>query len=338
MGALYRAELASVNRERPRRSLSRLARLPRAPGVGHLQERANVRRAMIGYLRAMAPLASQVVLVTGCSTGIGRAVARELKRTGHRAFATARRLDSIADLASEGIETLQLDVNDPASIEKAVGAVVERAGQIDVLVNNAGINQFGPLMEMTLAEVRAVFETNVLGLVAMTQAVFPRMAERRSGRIVNVGSVVGVLPTPFAASYCASKAAVHMLSEVLRMEAKPFGVGVVVVQPGGVRSSIADSSSRELARFQAPPSRYHEAYEGIRKRAYASQKGAMPAEDFARDLVKQAFANPAPRVIRLGAGSDTLPQLAKMPGTVRDGLLSGRYELDKISTPPKAAR
>jgi NAD(P)-dependent dehydrogenase (short-subunit alcohol dehydrogenase family) len=278
----------------------------------------------------MAPLTTQVVLVTGCSTGIGRALARELKATGHRPFATARRLEAIADLASEGIETLELDVTDPASIERATRAVVERAGHVDVLVNNAGINVFGPLMEMSAAELRAVFETNVLGLIAMTQAVFPLMAERRSGRIVNVGSVVGLLPTPFAAVYCASKASVHMLSEVLRMEAKPFGIQVVVVQPGGVRSAIADSGSRELARFQSQASRYHQAYEGIKKRAYASQDGAMPAEDFARQLVKKAFANPAPRVVRLGAGSDTLPKLAQLPGKVRDGLLSSRYELDKI--------
>jgi short-subunit dehydrogenase len=145
-----------------------------------------------------------------------------------------------------------------------------------------------------------------------------------------VGSVVGILPTPFAAGYCATKTAVHMLSEVLRMEAAPFGVDVVVVQPGGVESNIADSGSRELERFKAPGSLYHLAYEGIRKRAYASQKGAMPTPDFAREFVKRAFATPAPRVIRLGAGADTLPKLAKMPGAMRDQLLSSRYELNKI--------
>ncbi len=279
----------------------------------------------------MAPLKSQVVLVTGCSTGIGRALARELKVAGHRPLATARKLDAIADLAAEGIETLRLDVNDPGSIAAAVDSVIARAGRIDVLVNNAGINFFGPLMETKLDEVRAVFETNVIGLLAATQAVFPRMAQQRSGRIVNVGSVVGVLPTPFAAAYCATKSAVHMLSEVLRMEAKPFGVDVVVVQPGGVKSSIADSGSRDLERFRSPESRYHPAYEGIRKRAYASQKGATPTGDFARDVVRLALANPAPRVVRLGTGADTLPKLARMPGVVRDRILSTRYELDKIS-------
>jgi short-subunit dehydrogenase len=276
----------------------------------------------------MPALKDQIVLVTGCSTGIGRAVARELKARGHRTFATARRPESLAELSAEGIEALALDVNDPRSIELAVSSVVGRAGRIDVVVNNAGINHFGPVTEVTLDEIRSVFETNVIGLVAVTQAAFPHMAQRRAGRFINIGSVVGLLPTPFAAAYCASKAAVHSLSEVFRMEAKPFGIDVVIVQPGGVRSAIADSSSRSLDRFASESSRYHRVYAGIRKRAYASQKGAMSAEAFATELVKRAFAAKAPRVIRLGAGSDTLPKLARMPGAMRDTLLSRNYGLD----------
>src|SRR5580700_7207899 len=276
----------------------------------------------------MAALKEQVVLVTGCSTGIGRAVARELKARGHRPFATARRPESLAELSAEGIEALALDVNDPRSIEQAVGAVIGRVGRIDAVVNNAGINVFGPVAELTLDEIRGVFETNVLGLVAVTQAVFPHMAQRRAGRFINIGSIVGLLPTPFAAAYCASKAAVHSLSEAFRMEAKPFGIDVVVVQPGGVRSAIADSGSRGLDRFASESSRYHRVYAGIHKRANASQKGAMPAEAFAAELCKRAFASRAPRVIRLGAGSDTLAKLARMPGAMRDVLLSKTYGLD----------
>ena len=282
-------------------------------------------------LIASSPMAAskeQIVLVTGCSTGIGRAVVRELKARGHRPFATARRAESLAELTAEGIEALALDVNDPKSIDLAVSAVIARAGRIDAVVNNAGINLFGPVAEVTLDEIRSIFETNVVGLVAVTQAVFPHMAERRSGRFVNVGSVVGLLPTPFAAAYCASKAAVHSLSEAFRMEVKPFGIDVVVVQPGGVQSHIADSASRGLERFASPPSRYHRVYPGIRKRAYASQKGAMSAEDFASELVKRAFATKAPRVVRLGTGSDTLPKLASMPGAMRDTALSRTYGLD----------
>jgi NAD(P)-dependent dehydrogenase (short-subunit alcohol dehydrogenase family) len=276
----------------------------------------------------MEPLSDQVVLVTGCSTGIGRAVAKELKARGHRPFATARRLEALADLAAEGIETLRLDVTDPASIKAAVSAVVERAGRVDVLVNNAGINAFGPIAELPLEELRAVLETNVVGLVAVTQAVFPVMASRRAGRLVNVGSVVGLLPTPFAAGYCASKAAVHSLSEVLRQEVKPFGIDVVVVQPGGVKSNIAESGGAKIERYGADGSRYRKVYDGIRKRAYASQDNPMPTEDFARELVAQSFASPAPRVIRLGTGADYLPKLAELPGEQRDGILASTYGLD----------
>jgi NAD(P)-dependent dehydrogenase (short-subunit alcohol dehydrogenase family) len=279
----------------------------------------------------MSSLEKQVVLVTGCSTGIGRALVRELHERGHRPFATARRPESIADLGAEGIETLTLDVSDPVSIERAVGEIRERAGRLDMVVNNAGQNVFGPILEVPLAEMRGVFETNVVGLLAVTQAVFPLMADQRSGRIVNIGSVVGLLPTPFAAGYCATKSAVHMLSEVMRMEVKPFGIDVIVVQPGGVKSSIADSASRDLERYQKESSRYHSAYEGIRKRAYASQDKPMAAEDFARELVAQIFATPPPRVVRLGTGADVLPRLAEMPGEQRDAMLSANYGLDALS-------
>lgn len=271
-----------------------------------------------------------MVLVTGCSTGIGRALVRELQARGHRPFATARRLESVADLAAAGIDTIRLDVTDGASIAAAIREVLDRAGHIDVLVNNAGVNVFGPMAELPLQTFRDVFETNVVGVAAVIQAVFPHMADRGSGRIVNVGSIVGVLPTPFAAAYCASKSAVHMLSDVLRMEARPFGIDVIVVQPGRVKSAISDNSVEGLERYREPGSRYHRVYGGIEKRAYASQQDTMPTEDFARDLVTAMLATPPPRVIRLGAGMDILPQLAEMPGDERDALLSANFGLDAL--------
>jgi len=141
---------------------------------------------------------------------------------------------------------------------------------------------------------------------------------------------VGLLPTPYAGSYCASKSAVHMLSEVLRMELAPFGIRVVVVQPGGVKSSIAVNGSRDLERYAQPSSRYHKAYDGIVRRANASQDKPMLAEDFARELITQAFVADPPRIIRLGTGSDVLPKLAELPGEERDKLMHGLYSLDKL--------
>jgi len=273
---------------------------------------------------------ARVVLVTGCSTGIGRALALELHGRGERVFATARNPAALSELASAGIATLALDVNDPASIEAAVGQVIAAEGRIDVLINNAGVNTFGPLMELPLVSLRTMLDTNVLGLAAVTQAAFPHMADRKSGLVINVGSVVGLLPTPYAGSYCASKSAVHMLSEVLRMELAPFGIRVVVVQPGGVKSSIAVNGSRDLERYAQPSSRYHKAYDGIVKRANASQDKPMLAEDFARELITQAFVADPPRIIRLGTGSDVLPKLAELPGEERDKLMHSLYSLDKL--------
>lgn len=276
----------------------------------------------------MASLESQVVLVTGCSTGIGRALVKELRARGHRPFATARKLESIADLAGEGVETARLDVEDPDSVVRAVSIVRERAGRIDVCVNNAGQNVFGPTLEVPLERIRKTFEVNVLGLLAVSQAVFPVMAAQRSGLFVNVGSVAGILPTPFAGGYCASKSSVHMLSEVIRIEVAPFGIGVVVVQPGGVKSAIADGADRQIEQFKSESSLYHDAYEGIHRRAHASQDGPMPAEEFARELVDRAFVDSPPRVVRLGTGSNVLPRLAELPAEQRDSLLSAQYGLD----------
>ncbi|MFM7144150.1 MAG: SDR family oxidoreductase [Alphaproteobacteria bacterium] len=281
----------------------------------------------------MADTDFHVVLVTGCSTGIGRALAREMRARGMRVFASARRPESIADLAGEGIECLRLDVNDPGSIREAVATVLERAGRIDAVVNNAGMNLIGPLAELPLDNLRAILETNVVGLVAVTQAVVPSMAARGRGRIVNVGSVVGILPTPYAGAYCASKSAVHILSDVLRMEVAPFGIDVVVVQPGGVRSAISETGSGDIERYREEGSLYRAGWDGIHKRAWASQQGAMPAEDFAREMVTQAFADPAPRIVRLGTGSDSLPRVAELPGEERDAMMSASFGLDALRRP-----
>jgi NAD(P)-dependent dehydrogenase (short-subunit alcohol dehydrogenase family) len=278
----------------------------------------------------MKRLEDLVVLVTGCSSGIGRALAHELRRGGHRSFATARRQESLDELAAEGLAVLPLDVNDAASIAAAVARVIEREGRLDMLVNNAGVNFFGPLAELPLAQVRTLFETNLTSVVATSQAVFPQMVRQGSGRIVNVGSVVGVLPTPFAGPYCASKAAVHMISDVLRMEVAPFGIEVIVVQPGAVRSNIADAGARDLERYRSPGSRYGPAYDGIVKRAYASQQDPTEAADFAREVVAAITAVPAPRVIRAGRGADVLPQLATLPGEELDRTLGEQFGLSAL--------
>jgi NAD(P)-dependent dehydrogenase (short-subunit alcohol dehydrogenase family) len=282
-------------------------------------------------------LTDQVVLITGCSSGIGFALARELSGRAQQVFATARKLASLNELSGPRLEKVGLDVTGEASITAAVAEVVARAGRIDVLINNAGFNPFGPLVEIPLADARRLYETNLLGPLALIQAVFPHMAERGSGRIVNVSSVVGVLPTPFAGVYCASKAGVHMMSEVLRMEVAPFGIEVIEVQPGAVRSRIADNAELGLARYASETSRYRAVHDGIQRRARSSQQKPMAAEEFARVVSDAILADKPPRIVRSGRGANLYPTLSKLPVRLRDRLLMRQFGLaglrDRVREP-----
>jgi NAD(P)-dependent dehydrogenase (short-subunit alcohol dehydrogenase family) len=278
----------------------------------------------------MADLENQTVLITGCSTGIGLALAREFHKKGHQTFATARRPESLDQLKAEGIPTEQLDVTDPTSIERAVSSVIEKAGRLDILVNNAGFNIFGPVAEVPVDDFRKLFETNLLGTLAVSQAVIPKMVDQGSGRIVNIGSIAGVVVSPFVGPYGASKAAVHVLSDVLRVEVAPFGIQVICVQPGAVRSSIADTGSQDLDRFQSSKSLYHKVYDQIKRRAGSSQENPMESEDFAEQLVSAITQEKAPIIVRLGGGVETYAKLADLPKADFDNMMSDYYTLDLL--------
>jgi NAD(P)-dependent dehydrogenase (short-subunit alcohol dehydrogenase family) len=178
------------------------------------------------------------VLITGCSTGIGRATAERLAQHGHRVWATARHVDAIADLESAGCRLLALDVTDEASMRAAVETVVREDGAVGALVNNAGYSQSGAIESVPMEDVRRQFETNVFGLVRMCQLVLPSMRERGAGRIVNVSSMGGKLVFPGGGLYHATKFAVEALSDALRFEVAGFGVQVVVIEPGAIRTNF----------------------------------------------------------------------------------------------------
>lgn len=275
---------------------------------------------------------SWVSLVTGCSSGIGRALARELARRGQRCFASARRAESVRELEAEGLEAVRLDVDDPVGVRAAVDAVLERAGRIDLLVNNAGQSLFGPLAELPLERLDAVYRTDLRGPLAVAQAVVPAMAKQGWGRIANVGSLVGVVPTPWTGAYCAVKAALHTLSEVLRMEVAPLGIEVIVVQPGAVRSEVANNAPVDLERYSAPDSLYRDAVGAIRRRSQASQRNPAEAADFARALADALTRARAPRVVRLGRGSGAITLLAMLPAALRDRLFARAFGLASART------
>jgi NAD(P)-dependent dehydrogenase (short-subunit alcohol dehydrogenase family) len=228
-----------------------------------------------------------VILLTGCSSGIGRASALALAARGHRVFATARKKDDLAGLERDGLTALPLDVTDQATVAAAVEAVLSRAGRLDVLVNNAGYPQYGSVEEVTLAQWRAQFDVNLFGTLAVTQAVLPAMRKQQSGRIINVSSVAGKLGIPFAAPYCASKHALEAMSDALRVEVSPFGIRVVLVEPGPVETRFGDRARAGVASFLSRPGPYQDLYKLAERAMNVDfQRGNLPAEAVATVIVE----------------------------------------------------
>ncbi|MFA6032907.1 MAG: SDR family oxidoreductase [Myxococcota bacterium] len=273
----------------------------------------------------------QVVLITGCSSGIGRALSLRFQAEGFRVFASARRPETLTGLKKTGVETLALDVTDAATIKSAVEQVIGQAGRIDYLVNNAGYGLMGPAAELPIDEVRRQFETNVIGALALVQEVVPHMVKAGSGRIVNVSSVSGVLTTPFAGPYCASKAALTALSDALRLELEPFGIKVITVQPGGVVSKFGDTATVHAEQSVAGSSMYKNAADIIRDRAKKGQEGAMDSGEFARRMVLAVTMPTPPAVFRCGVNSVKLPGMKwALPVRFQDLILKRAFGLDRI--------
>ncbi|MCB1731618.1 MAG: SDR family oxidoreductase [Halieaceae bacterium] len=275
----------------------------------------------------------RVILITGCSSGIGAAMASELHRRGQRVYATARRPESLAPLAEQGLQTLALDVNDDASIATAMAAVQAREGRLDMLVNNAGFSQVGAVVDLSRETLRRQYETNVIAPVAVTRAALPllRAGVAAGGRatLVNVGSIVGLFTTPFAGAYCSSKAALHSLSDALRMELAPFGIQVVMIQPGGVRSAFGDHAQESIALPE--DSVYQPVRSGIEARSQAGQQGATPVEEFVVPVVDKLLGDTPPPIIRGGKNSTRLPLLKKLlPLRTLDRMASRLFGLDRF--------
>jgi NAD(P)-dependent dehydrogenase (short-subunit alcohol dehydrogenase family) len=190
-----------------------------------------------------ATAVSKAVLVTGCSTGIGRATAAHLAQRGHTVFATARRPETLADLERQGCRTLALDVTDEDSMRAAVDTVVAEHGAVGALVNNAGYSQSGAIETVAMDDVRRQFETNVFGLIRMCQLCLPGMREQGYGRIVNVSSMGANFTFPGGGIYHATKYAVDAISDALRFEVKGFGVRVSIVQPGLIRTEFGETAA-----------------------------------------------------------------------------------------------
>jgi NAD(P)-dependent dehydrogenase (short-subunit alcohol dehydrogenase family) len=272
---------------------------------------------------------SPVVLVTGVSSGIGRAVADAFAAKGFEVFGTSRNPRTTQPVP--GVELVQLDVTDDASVAAAVSTVVQRAGRIDILVNNAGAGVFGAAEETSTAQAQQLFDTNFFGLVRLTREVLPYLRAQRSGRIINIGSVLGFLPSPYGSLYAASKHAVEGYSESLDHETREFGVRVSVVEPGYTNTSFeANATDADSPIDSYAPVREH-VKQVIAKAVRAGDDPAVVAQ-----AVLKAATSHTPK-LRYPAGP-LARRLALLKKFAPAGLLdNGVRKANKLTKAPKPA-
>lgn len=274
-----------------------------------------------------------VALITGASSGIGAAAARTLAQHGWITYASARRPDSLAPLAAQGLPTLALDVTDERSMVAAVEQIEARHGAVDLLVNNAGYGLNGPVEELPLAEIRRQFETNVFGLVRLSQLVLPAMRRKGAGRIINIGSVGGTFTTPGAGAYHASKWAVESFTDALRYEVRPFGIDVVLIQPTGVYTAFDKKLAQTMpdtgpdspyAAFKANHARVTE--QMFRGRNLA---GIVRAEDVAGVILRAATATRPRTRYKVGLSAHLYSALRRLVSDrTWDWIMSRQFPID----------
>jgi NAD(P)-dependent dehydrogenase (short-subunit alcohol dehydrogenase family) len=286
-------------------------------------------------------LDGKVALVTGASSGIGRATARALAAEGAVVYATARRQYGVAGLEAEGLRGFRLDVTDEGSMFEAVRRVEAEHGAVDVLVNNAGYGLNGPAEELRMDDVRREFETNVFGLLRMGQLVLP--GGRGYGRIVNVGSVGGTFVAPGAGAYHASKYAVEALSDALRMEVGAFGVDVVLVQPTGVHTPFAAKINATMPDTgpESPYAAFKENMARTTERMFSGGGyGIVEAEDVAAVIVRAAGTRRPRARYKVGASAHVYTWMRRLlTDRAWDALMARQFPMTlpaREAAPPSA--
>jgi len=281
------------------------------------------------------------ILITGSSSGIGRSAALALHAAGRTVYATARRLESIKELADQGIRTLALDVTDDDSMAVAVRTIEAESGPIGVLINNAGYGLYGAVEQVPMDEIRRQFETNFFGLVRLTQLVLPAMRTAGRGRILNVSSMGGRVTLPGGAFYHASKYAVEAFSDGLRMEVAQFGIDVVIIEPGPVKTAWNDIAAGSIDETGAPDGGQDVAdpYAAYKKAVAGSfstvQDGplsrlASTADDVAAVIVKAVTAGtPRTRYLINAVAKSMLATRRLLPTRASDAVLARQYGLPR---------
>ncbi|HSF38086.1 MAG TPA: oxidoreductase [Nocardioides sp.] len=272
-------------------------------------------------------MTSPVALVTGGSSGIGESTARALLAKGITVYAVARRVDRMASLSELGVHTFAMDVTDDASMVAGIDRIVEEQGRIDVLVNNAGYGSYGAVEDVPIDEARRQFEVNVFGLARLVQLVTPHMRAQRSGRIINISSIGGKFYEPFGAWYHATKFAVEGFSDSLRMELRPFGIQVVLIEPGPIRTEwneIARDSLLERS-GDGPYASYARQAHAVMARFDEPSRASTP-EEVADKIVKAALAKRPAARYPVGRGARMITTSRDLlPDRVFDEVVSRTY-------------
>ena len=286
-----------------------------------------------------AERATQTVLITGATDGLGKAAALLLAERGYRVFAAGRsvekraQLDALAKEKKLPLETLEMDVCDHDSVQGGVASIYQKAGAIDVLINNAGFVYVGAVEDLSLEDWRRQFETNFFGVIRVTQAVLPRMRERRKGRILMMSSVSGFVTPPTQGAYSASKHAVEALSNALRHELYPFGIHTILIQPGYIVTNIQNTAMNLAQTYQekfknGPYAKIYASYIGSASSTRAKSK--TTPEDCAR-IMLEAIETPRPKA-RYGVTSlATFAKWAKrlLSDSAADRMIRRRYGITR---------
>ncbi len=265
-------------------------------------------------LLSMSKQNNKVVLITGASAGIGKATALHLIAQGHTVFGAARRVDAMQDLVAAGGHALALDVTDEAAIQTVVAQVLAEAGHIDVLINNAGYAVYGSVEDVSLEDARRQFEVNLFGVAALTKAVLPGMRARRQGTIINVSSVGGKIYTPLGAWYHATKHALEGWSDCLRLELKQFGIDVVIVEPGAIRTEFTEVMNDPMLERSAagPYAAFAKTVVDASKKTYENASRASGPEVVAKTIAEAIAAHKPKTRYATGAFSSTILTLRKL--------------------------
>ena len=270
------------------------------------------------------------VLITGCSSGIGRSLVEAFHKEGYQVWATARRLESLAELEQQGVIIRALDVTSEQQFDLVLQEINNQGG-LDVLVNNAGYGAMGAVVETPDSEIRQQFETNVFAPLRLIQIAAPAMMTRGKGIIINIGSVSGDVVTPFSGTYSASKSAFNAFSDTLRMELAPFGVDVMSVKPGAIRSLFAENARKTLERALPENSFYQVIESALWKRAGASQNNPTSSEALAEKIVSRVKSGRAAGSFYAGNGSLSLRCLRRLlPEVAFEWVMSRFFHLNRL--------